>query len=53
MLFRSVIGDKEVESGAIAVRTRKGEDLGTMTPEAFEALLAAEVARKGRTRVEN
>jgi len=26
-----VVGDKEVESGAVAVRTRSGEDLGSLS----------------------
>jgi len=30
-----VVGDREKELGLVAVRTRSGEDLGTMTPEAF------------------
>ena len=30
-----VVGDREVESNAVAVRTREGEDLGTMSVEAF------------------
>jgi threonyl-tRNA synthetase len=30
-----VAGDREKETGTLAVRTRSGEDLGTMTPEAF------------------
>ena len=30
-----VVGDREKEQGLVAVRTRSGEDLGTMTPEAF------------------
>lgn len=33
-----VVGDKEVENNAVAVRTRKGEDLGTLSLEAFEQL---------------
>lgn len=43
-----VVGDKEVEAGAVAVRTRKGEDLGTMTLNEFEALLGEAVERKGK-----
>ncbi|MCV6590681.1 MAG: threonine--tRNA ligase [Marinobacterium sp.] len=43
-----VVGDKEVESGAVAVRTRTGENLGTMSLEEFENLLGQDVARKGR-----
>ncbi|PSF04667.1 threonine--tRNA ligase [Marinobacter fuscus] len=47
-----VVGDKEVENNAVAVRTRKGEDLGTMSVDEFEKLLAADVERKGRTKTE-
>src|SRR5690606_29782366 len=37
-----VVGDREKENGMIAVRTRSGEDLGTMTVEAFLSRLRAE-----------
>ena len=37
-----VVGDRERETGTIAVRTREGVDLGSMTIEAFAAKLAAE-----------
>lgn len=43
-----VVGDREAENGTVAVRSRKGDDLGVMTPEAFMDLLAADIARKGR-----
>ncbi len=43
-----VVGDREAENGTVAVRTRKGDDLGVMTPEAFADLLATDIARKGR-----
>ncbi|MBV1787166.1 threonine--tRNA ligase [Marinobacterium sp. D7] len=43
-----VVGDKEVESGSVAVRTRSGEDLGTMPVDALLDLLSQEVTRKGR-----
>ncbi len=43
-----VIGDKEMESGSLAVRTRGGEDLGIMSVESFAEHLAADVARRGR-----
>ncbi|MBA4503008.1 threonine--tRNA ligase [Marinobacterium marinum] len=43
-----VVGDKEVESGTVAVRTRSGEDLGTMTVDALLEQLAQEAERKGR-----
>ena len=36
--FLLVVGDREVESGSVAVRTREGEDLGTMSVEAFLAM---------------
>ncbi|WP_281648698.1 threonine--tRNA ligase [Parendozoicomonas sp. Alg238-R29] len=44
-----VVGDKEVESDSVAVRTRSGEDLGTMTIDAFEELLAANVEQRSRS----
>lgn len=37
-----VVGDKEVENGCIAVRTRTGEDLGSMSVAAFIERLNAE-----------
>ncbi|BBB27193.1 threonine--tRNA ligase [Amphritea japonica] len=43
-----VIGDKEVESGSVAVRTRTGEDLGTLSIEEFCEHLKQDVAQKGR-----
>jgi len=45
-----VAGDKEVENGTVSVRSRAGEDLGTMTVEEFNILLANDVAHFGRTR---
>jgi threonyl-tRNA synthetase len=47
-----VVGDKEVDNNAVAVRTRKGEDLGTLSLEAFEQLLQEDVERKGKTKTE-
>ncbi|MCS5558062.1 MAG: threonine--tRNA ligase, partial [Oceanospirillaceae bacterium] len=44
-----VIGDKEVETQTVTVRTRTGEDLGNMSLEAFEILLNADIAKLGRT----
>ena len=43
-----VIGDKEVENQAVAVRTRDGEDLGSMSLDAFEQLLNDDIANRGR-----
>ncbi|MBQ0764447.1 threonine--tRNA ligase [Marinobacter psychrophilus] len=51
--FLVVVGDKEVENNTVAVRTRKGEDLGTLSLEAFEQLLQEDVGRKSRTKLEN
>ncbi|PAV26496.1 threonyl-tRNA synthetase [Tamilnaduibacter salinus] len=48
-----VVGDKEVENGTVAVRTRKGEDLGTLSLDDFRRMLSEDVARKGRTETEN
>ncbi|WP_251357790.1 threonine--tRNA ligase [Kangiella sp. TOML190] len=43
-----VVGDREVENGHVAVRTREGEDLGSMSIEAFAELLEKAIALKGR-----
>ncbi len=43
-----VVGDKEVENNTIAVRTRSGDDLGTLSVDEFSALLAQDIARRGR-----
>ncbi len=48
-----VVGDNELESGTVAVRTRRGEDLGSMDPVAFATLLAEDVERRGRISLEN
>ncbi|QFI37457.1 threonine--tRNA ligase [Moritella marina ATCC 15381] len=48
-----VIGDKEVESGEIAVRTRKGVDLGTMKLDDFISKLQTEVNSRGKTTLED
>lgn len=45
--YMLVIGDKEVESGTVAVRTREGNDLGVMNIEAFCETLRHEIAAKG------
>jgi len=42
-----VIGDKEVESGQVAVRSRDGVDLGVMTIDTICDTLAREIACKG------
>ncbi|MGB6187570.1 threonine--tRNA ligase [Aeromonas molluscorum] len=50
--FMLVCGDKEVEAGKIAVRTRKGADLGTYPVEELIALLSQEVQTRGQKKVE-
>ncbi|UCC15179.1 MAG: threonine--tRNA ligase [Gammaproteobacteria bacterium] len=44
-----VAGDREMEAGTVAVRSRSGEDLGSMTPEGFAQRLSEEIAKRGRT----
>jgi threonyl-tRNA synthetase len=44
-----VVGNREVEGGAVSVRTQKGEDLGSMTVEAFAELMNKEVSAKSKT----
>ena len=44
-----VVGDREVENGTVAVRSRSGEDLGSMPVEDFAQHLAEDVGRRGRT----
>jgi threonyl-tRNA synthetase len=41
--YQLVVGDKEVQAGTVAVRTRSGEDLGAMSLEAFLARLELEM----------
>jgi threonyl-tRNA synthetase len=42
-----VVGDREVEEGTVAVRTRAGEDLGSMALDAFSQHLAERVGARG------
>jgi threonyl-tRNA synthetase len=44
-----VVGDREVENGSVAVRSRAGEDLGSMSLEDFAKRLAADVEQLGQT----
>ena len=43
-----VVGDRDMESGTVSVRTRKGEDLGAMTLADFSAKLHEIVDSKSR-----
>ena len=47
-----IVGDAEMESGEVSVRARHGQDLGSLSQEGFIAVLAGEVARKGRTQAD-
>jgi threonyl-tRNA synthetase len=42
-----VVGDREVEADSVAVRTRTGEDLGTMTVDAAIGLLQRGIESRG------
>ena len=44
-----VVGDREMATETVAVRTRTGQDLGTMKLAAFVDLLQADIARRGRS----
>jgi threonyl-tRNA synthetase len=46
-----VVGDREMEGETVAVRSRGGEDLGSMAPGAFAELLSAEIAKRGRVAI--
>jgi threonyl-tRNA synthetase len=46
--YQVIVGDKEVAAQKVAVRTRKGEDLGQMSLADFVSRLGAELARLGR-----
>ena len=46
--YMLVLGDKEVEQGVAAVRSRKDGDLGTMAADALLAKLQEEVRTKAR-----
>ena len=44
--YMLVVGDREAESGMVAVRTRKGEDLGAMSFDDFAARIGDEIRNK-------
>lgn len=47
-----VIGDREVETRSVAVRTREGVDMGSLPIEQFMAQLQQTVSRRGRQDLE-
>ena len=46
--YMLVVGDKEMEEGLVAVRARKEEKGGVMTPDAFIGQILTEIATKER-----
>ncbi len=48
-----VVGDREAESNTVAVRTRGGEDLGSLSIDEFVRCLNADVAGRGHTTLED
>ena len=44
--YMLVCGDKEISEGKVAVRTRKGADLGTFTIEEFAEILKSQVRQR-------
>jgi len=48
-----VVGDREMNEQTVAVRTRSGKDLGSMTTDAFQGHIAADIARRGRAILED
>jgi len=47
-----VVGDREVETGTVAVRTRDGKDLGSLALDKLAEGLTTEIASRGRTILE-
>ena len=48
-----VVGDREAQNNAVAVRTRTGEDLGAMSLDEFVSTLDADIAQRGRKVIED
>jgi threonyl-tRNA synthetase len=46
--FQLIVGDREAETDTVAVRTRSGEDLGSMSIDAFCDLITRENSKRGR-----
>lgn len=46
--FMLILGDKEVESGTVNVRTRAGDNLGSMNLDDFIKILDGAIEKKGR-----
>ena len=46
MPYQLIVGDKEAETGTVSVRSRSGEDLGSMSVEAFAERLQTEIEER-------
>ena len=44
-----IIGDKEEERKEVSVRTREGQDLGSITLEGLKSILDSSLSLKGKT----
>ncbi|MGD2054186.1 MAG: His/Gly/Thr/Pro-type tRNA ligase C-terminal domain-containing protein, partial [Gammaproteobacteria bacterium] len=51
--YMLVIGDRELETNTVAVRTRSGEDLGSMSVDDLAARLSDEIASRGHAVLED
>ncbi len=48
-----VVGDREAENNSVAVRTREGQDLGSISVDAFADRLVSEIERHGNVASED
>ena len=44
--YMLVVGDRDMENNTVSLRLRSGEDMGAMSYEAFEQLIAEDVKSK-------
>lgn len=51
--FLLVVGDKEMESGSVAVRTMSGEELGSMSLENLSGLMQKAIDQRSRAEVKD
>jgi threonyl-tRNA synthetase len=50
--YMLIIGDKELENNTVAVRTRSGEDLGSMSLDDLSSRFSSEIASRGSSVLE-
>jgi threonyl-tRNA synthetase len=48
-----VVGDREAETNCVAVRTRDGKDLGSISLDEFAGVINTDIASRGRSALEN